>query len=403
MTDTENKSFQNSQGAPEISAPPSNHAPEPPEMDVSLRPGAFNRLGRSPPGLPNLSNHPETRSNNLDDLADSFAGSFTVTNTPNDTNRPHPRFAQFKMKGSTIPQDERRKRMLEHQKSRRDDFVNHARCLATGEFEEEEQPEDEEDDMEDMDTTSEFKQRRMYKSYKNQLMLSEWLVEVPADLASHWILILCPEGRRNLVVASNGLTKVYSKSGKMVKKFPSNLPGGSRNQNTRNKYSILDCIYSDKEKMFYILDMMCWSGFTYYDCDTEFRLSWVQQKFIENRDILMDTSRTHPYRFTPLPIYQCSRESISSALNSKLPFEDKLDGLLIYHKNVHYMPGKTPLVGWLKGYMVPELLNIQVDDEYMCQQPSDYGGMKVFLKKTFDKVERLKKADEDKERSHMEA
>ena len=29
---------------------------------------------------------------------------------------------------------------------------------------------------------------------------------------------------------------------------------------------------------------------------------------------------------------------------------------------VHYMPGKTPLVGWIKGYMVPELLGIEVDD-----------------------------------------
>jgi|LakMenE01Jun11ns_1017448.scaffolds.fasta_scaffold9258649_1 hypothetical protein len=27
------------------------------------------------------------RNNNLDDLADSFAGAFNVTNTPNDTNR----------------------------------------------------------------------------------------------------------------------------------------------------------------------------------------------------------------------------------------------------------------------------------------------------------------------------
>ena len=25
------------------------------------------------------------------------------------------------------------------------------------------------------------------------------------------------------------------------------------------------------------------------------------------------------------------------------------------------MPGKTPLVGWLKGYMVPELMGIQVE------------------------------------------
>ena len=39
------------------------------------------------------------RGQGMDDLADCFAGAFTVTNTPNDTNRPHPRFAQYKMKG----------------------------------------------------------------------------------------------------------------------------------------------------------------------------------------------------------------------------------------------------------------------------------------------------------------
>ena len=41
---------------------------------------------------------------NMDDLADCFAGAFTVTNTPNDTNRPHPRFAQYKMKTSGMNQ-----------------------------------------------------------------------------------------------------------------------------------------------------------------------------------------------------------------------------------------------------------------------------------------------------------
>lgn len=289
--------------------------------------------------------------------------------------------------------------MLEYQKSRRDDLLNHARCLALGEFEDEEEDPEEEEEMDC--AVGEVRPRRLYKSYKNQLMLSEWLVEPPADLASNWILILCPEGRRNFVIASNGLTKVYSKSGKMVRKFPSNLPGGNRNQMRRNTYSILDCIYSDKEKMFYILDMMCWDGFQYYDCDTEFRLSWVQQKFIENKDLMMSSSRTHPYRFMPLPIYQCTPDSISTALNSSLPFEDKLDGLLIYHKHVHYMPGKTPLVGWLKGYMVPELLNIQVCDELIAQTPPDYGGMKVFLKKTYDKVERLKKAEEGEVEQEM--
>jgi len=391
---TEGKEFKNGQGSE--ASPPSQETSST-EFDLNLRPGVQNpnRSGRSPPGLNHLHNSTKSSQNSstLDDLSDAFAGSFTVTNAPNDTNRPHPRFAQYKMKTSSLPQEDRRKRLLDHQKSRRDDLVNHARGLAMGEFEDEE-PKDQDED--EMDTTAEFRPRRMNKSYKNQLMLSEWLVEVPEDLSSNWILVLCPEGRRNCVIASNGLTKVYSRSGKLVKKFPSNLPGGSRNQSRRNKYSILDCIYSEKEKIFYILDMMCWDGYQYYDCDTEFRLSWVQQKFIENKDVLMDNSRTNPYRFIPLPIYECTRDSISKALNSKLPFEDNLDGLLIYHKHVHYIPGYTPLVGWLKGYMVPELLSIPVCDELMAQQPSDYSGMKVFLKKSYEKAERTKKAEEER-------
>merc|ERR1712029_963592 len=69
---------------------------------------------------------------------------------------------------------------------------------------------------------------------------------------------------------------------------------------------------------------------------------------------------------------------------------------------VHYQPGKTPLVGWIKGYMVPELMDIPVCDELMEQMPSDYGGMKTYLKKTYDRVEKLKKADEDKLRAELE-
>lgn len=66
------------------------------------------------------------------------------------------------------------------------------------------------------------------------------------------------------------------------------------------------------------------------------------------------------------------------------------------------MPGKTPLVGWIKGYMVPELLDIQVCEDLMDQRPADYGGMKTYLKKTYDRVERLKKADEDRLRNDLE-
>ena len=29
----------------------------------------------------------------------------------------------------------------------------------------------------------------------------------------------------------------------------------------RNSYTILDCVYSDTNGVFYILDMMCWDGY----------------------------------------------------------------------------------------------------------------------------------------------
>jgi len=338
---------------------------------------------------------------NLDDLADCFASSFTVTNTPNDINRPHPRFAQYKVKNSGAGQEQRRARHLERQRSKRDDLVNHARALAMGEFEDEG---DEDDEEEDMDTSGgDVRERRLRKTYKNQLMLSEWLVEVPEDIEKKWLLILCPEGRRNFVIAANGSTKVFSKSGKQVKTFPSNLPGGNRSQGGRGKssYTILDCVYSELNGVFYILDMMCWDGFQYYDCDTEFRLTWVQQKFIENQDLRV-RCRINPYSFQPLPVYQCTRDSISQALNSPLPFKDPLDGLLIYHREVHYQPGKTPLVGWIKGYMVPELLEIPVCQELLDQAPEDYVGMKTYLKKTYDRVERMKKADEERAKADHE-
>ena len=46
----------------------------------------------------------------------------------------------------------RRKKLLEHQKARRDDLKNFARCLAAGDFDEEKEEDEEE---EDMDTSGE--------------------------------------------------------------------------------------------------------------------------------------------------------------------------------------------------------------------------------------------------------
>ena len=34
-------------------------------------------------------------------------------------------------------------------------------------------------------------------------MLSEWLVDIPDDLKEDWLMVICPVGKRNLVIAAN--------------------------------------------------------------------------------------------------------------------------------------------------------------------------------------------------------
>lgn len=47
-----------------------------------------------------------------------------------------------------------------------------------------------------------------------------------------------------------------------------------------------------------------------------------------------------------------------------------LDGFLFYHRNAHYIFGVTPLVTWLKPYMLPEVLGISVP--LFVEKPDEY-------------------------------
>lgn len=42
---------------------------------------------------------------------------------------------------------------------------------------------------------------KRYKMYANQLMMSEWMIQVPEDYPEKWIAVPCPQGKRNLIVA----------------------------------------------------------------------------------------------------------------------------------------------------------------------------------------------------------
>ena len=65
----------------------------------------------------------------------------------------------------------------------------------------------------------------------------------------------------------------------------------------------------------------------------------------------------------PLNIVTCSFYFLFSC-------DSQVDGLLFYHKRTHYTPGKTPLVGWLKPFMIPEILGINLPDYVTADMPA---------------------------------
>jgi snurportin-1 len=58
-------------------------------------------------------------------------------------------------------------------------------------------------------------------------MLPEWMVDVPPDLGSSWYVTPRPSGQRCLVIASRGATVSRLKTGRVLHRFPSALPGGA--------------------------------------------------------------------------------------------------------------------------------------------------------------------------------
>ncbi|XP_038623053.1 snurportin-1-like [Tachyglossus aculeatus] len=302
----------------------------------------------------------------MDELTQALASSFSVSQELNSTAAPHPRLAQYKSKYSSLEQGERRRRLLELQKSKRLDYVNHARRLAeddwSGMDSEEEEEEEEGDKREDEEMDIDVG-KKLPKRYANQLMLSEWLIDVPADLVEKWIMVVCPVGKRVLVVASRGSTAAYTKSGYCFKKFASLLPGGSKDSSGTDKdFTILDCIYSEVNQTYYVLDVMCWRGHPIYDCQTDVRFYWMHTKLLEEG--LGEKSKLNPFSFVGLKNFPCTPESLCKVLSTDFPFQ--VDGLLFYHRAKHYSPGCTPLVGWLRPNMVSDVLGIAVSIGRWC-------------------------------------
>ena len=210
--------------------------------------------------------------------------------------------------------------------------------------------------------------RRSKYPYRNQLMLSEWMLEVPADFEENWLAMIVPVGRRSLVVSARKTTYAYSRAGAVLKNFPSLLPGGCKHTHRQIRdYSILDCVFYEGARTYYILDVMCWAGHPVYDSDLEFRTFWKEQKCKESPDI-GTYSRLNPLVFQNLTYHSCSKENLARLLSKAPPFE--VDGLLFIHKECRYILGRTPLAAWLKPHMVPDILGVPVSAEFLAKSPN---------------------------------
>ncbi|XP_070541935.1 snurportin-1-like isoform X2 [Ptychodera flava] len=299
----------------------------------------------------------------MEELTETLSASFSVSKIPNNPAAPHPRLSNYKVRTSAVDQNERRRKQLEQQKQNRRDYVNLARRLAEDDWKDCSSEEDELDESaEDMDTsTTKTKKHRKKKLryYRNRLMLSEWLVDVPSDFETEWLMMLCPIGKRSLIVSARGRTAAYGRNGYKLNQFPSLLPGGNRQRTSASGYSILDTIYSEATRTYYVLDVMCWNGAPVYDSDTEFRFYWMRAKFEETPEV-SSNAKLNPFKFIPLKYYACDKENLT---------KPALDGLLFYHKKTHYTFGTTPLVTWLQAWMLPDILNIPVPQSYIDNKP----------------------------------
>ncbi|XP_063434512.1 uncharacterized protein LOC134715897 [Mytilus trossulus] len=302
----------------------------------------------------------------MDELTAKLACDFSVSSDPNSTAAVHPRFSQYKSR-NRIDQETRRNRILEEQKKHRFDYLSHVRNLSEGQWDNADaESVDSQESMDIQVTEENVNIRRPGKYYRNQLMYSEWLVEVPDDFMENYLTVVCPVGKRCLVIASRGKTTAYAKSGYQVAQFRSHFPGG--NKSTFKDNAILDCIFNEAEGIYYILDIMCWKNHPIYDSETEFRFFWLNSKMSETSEV-MTKSEGNPYRFLPLSNCPPSKEAIGAAV-AGAAFE--VDGLLFYHKRTHYTFGSTPLVVWLKPYMLPEILGMTVPEKLAAQKPDNY-------------------------------
>lgn len=185
--------------------------------------------------------------------------------------------------------------------------------------------------------------RRLRQRPPPPLMLAEWLLELPGDLATAWLVAARPAGQACLLTAARGSTVLRaSDDGRLLASFPSPLPGGGAARQAANGSCVLDCILAAGGGV-YVTDALAWRGVDLAGLDTECRLFLLASRLAEAGD---GAGTIQPLAWAPADAAGL-RQAYAAACAGG-------DGLLLLHKEALYCSGPSALrLRWKDGQCSP--------------------------------------------------
>ncbi|CAG5118719.1 unnamed protein product [Candidula unifasciata] len=189
------------------------------------------------------------------------------------------------------------------------------------------------------------------KSDRHSIMESHFLEAVPNNFQDEWLCIACPAGKRSLLVAANNMTQLYTKEGQPDLKFKSCLPNGSHLQNEVMKYhdlTILDSVYCPEKKKIYILDLLHWKHFPYYETEAEFRTYFLPQKFALLKN--------------PGEVSENNEVNILLHFHALKMISNQVEGLLFINKKSTYECSDSPNSLFLRLDQLEKFLGVSVPE-----------------------------------------
>ncbi|KAI6183389.1 S-methyl-5'-thioadenosine phosphorylase [Aphelenchoides bicaudatus] len=184
------------------------------------------------------------------------------------------------------------------------------------------------------------KEKLQRVEFQNRLMYGEWLIDLPEDFASEWRIVPTPKAKRCLIVFDQNFCTMFNKNGGTIHKI---------SISTRiSPPAICDGLV--KGTIAYILDFIDIKPYEIETCDFDCR-RFLGKSFLTDNQILEATDKNSKWSFELLEATpDCKRETIERFASEPSTF--KQDGLMFYHREGLYSRGVTPLVNWLKPWML---------------------------------------------------